>query len=77
MKSESILKFRCERGSSPPRGPLISTALKRALRGRHERFDTQLFVRRFASQLDSLSLFECRQNLLRITSVRDVTHAAA
>jgi hypothetical protein len=77
MKSKSIVKFRCERESSPPGGWLISTALERALRGRHERCHTQLFVRRCAGQWDSLSPFEYRQNLLRISSVREVTHAAA
>ena len=77
MRSESIVKFRCERKSSPPGDSLISTALERALRDRHELCHTQLFVRRFASQLDSLSLFECRQNPLRISPVREVSHAAA
>lgn len=77
MRSESIVKFRCERESSPPGDSLISTALERALRDRHERCHTQLFVRRFAGQLDSLSLCECQQNLLRISPVREVTHAAA
>jgi len=77
MRSKSSVKFRRERESSQPGCLLISTALGQAFQDRHERCHAVLFARRFGSQLESFSRFECLRNLLRIPSLREVAYAAA
>jgi len=77
MKSKSIFKFRSERESLPPGCGLISTALDRAFPDRHERCPAVLPTRRFGTQFESVSRFECWRILLRIASLREVANAAA
>lgn len=77
MRSKFIVSFRRQHESSPPACLLVSTAFDRALRGRHERCHTHLFGRRFGSQLESFSRFDCLRSHVRISSLREVAYATA
>jgi hypothetical protein len=77
MTSKSIVAFDRDHEASPPSCSMLSSALDRKLRGRHQRCNSWLFGQGFKSQVRSFSQWECQRNRPMIDPALEVANAAA